>query len=223
MSLSEDLSEPLVQQPRDTARRTLAMRIAHRNRLRAERLARLHAPATAAGTDHAAPEVPAAVAATAPARQAEISRAGPEEAPVVEAMTLVQTEAAAPPPASGGSDASDALEEFLRVLSSAAPGSVAQAPAVQVPAEVLRFQRPGPEAVDEGGYIEPLAAPVCDLDRLRGAGPGLIWALQRTGIACLDDLARLEPAALVTRLGALGRLVPAATWIETARKTARTP
>ena len=72
---------------------------------------------------------------------------------------------------------------------------------------MLRFQRP-PAAAE----VEP-----CDLERLAGVGPGLVWALRRAGIRDLDALAALEPAALAARLGPIGRLVPAAAWIATAR------
>jgi predicted flap endonuclease-1-like 5' DNA nuclease len=56
-----------------------------------------------------------------------------------------------------------------------------------------------------------------DLDRLPGAGPGLIWALERAGLRRLADLAPLAPGELAARLGPLGRLVPAQAWIELAR------
>jgi predicted flap endonuclease-1-like 5' DNA nuclease len=69
---------------------------------------------------------------------------------------------------------------------------------------VLPFQRPEPPAPG-------------DLDRLPGAGPGLVWALERAGLCRLADLAPLAPAELATRLGPLGRLVPAQAWIKVAR------
>ena len=56
-----------------------------------------------------------------------------------------------------------------------------------------------------------------DLHRLPGAGPGLVWALERAGIRNLADLAGFGPPELSARLGPLGRLVPAAAWIAVAR------
>ena len=77
---------------------------------------------------------------------------------------------------------------------------------------MLHFQRP--EAPAEP---EPDAD---DLDRLPGAGPGLVAALRRAGLARLADIAPLAPEALAARLGPLGRLVPAAAWVAAARDAA---
>lgn len=175
---------------------TLAMRITQRNLQRNERLARLR-PAAPAATPAAA-EAPRETASCEPAR------AG---------LSLVET----PPPANDA-----ALEEFLQALTGglALPGQ-----AVPAGAGILRFPEPrppvAPEAAAEAGSpVEPaetVAETAPDLDRLPGAGPGLIWALQRAGIARLADLAPLEPADLAARLGPLGRLVPAAAWIAAAR------
>jgi predicted flap endonuclease-1-like 5' DNA nuclease len=150
----------------ETLRRTLAMRIAERNRLRelrAERLARLQGAA-----------VPAA-------------EAGPVRLPASDA-------------------AQDALEHFLRALAGGLAGLPPE-PAAP-PAAVLHFQRPEP------------SPPAGDLDRLPGAGPGLIWVLERAGLRSLADLAPLAAEDLAARLGPLGRLVPAETWIAAARAAA---
>jgi predicted flap endonuclease-1-like 5' DNA nuclease len=88
-----------------------------------------------------------------------------------------------------------ALEEFLRALTGDPPAP----PPPAEPGAVLSFQRQS------------------DLDRLPGAGPGLVWALERAGIRRLADLAPLDPDDLTARLGPIGRLVPAQAWIETAR------
>jgi predicted flap endonuclease-1-like 5' DNA nuclease len=106
-----------------------------------------------------------------------------------------------------GPDAADAaeaaLEGFLRALTGDRPPPPAPAPASESGA-VLRFQRP--EA--------------SDLARLPGVGPGLIWAMERAGLRRLADLAPLEPRELAARLGPLGRLVPAQSWIAAARAAA---
>ncbi len=98
-----------------------------------------------------------------------------------------------------------ALASVLHLPGSAGePASMASPAAVAapVPAAVVPFCR-APEPVPSGG-----------LDRLPGAGPGLIWSLQRAGIRSLADLAALSPEALADRLGATGGLIDLAAWIE---------
>ncbi|MBB5224419.1 putative flap endonuclease-1-like 5' DNA nuclease [Amaricoccus macauensis] len=102
-------------------------------------------------------------------------------------------------------EAETALHEFLRALTGEPPPS---APVVVEAAEVLSFQRP------ERPASSPAAS---DLERLPGVGPNLVWALEQAGIGCLADLAPLAPEELVRRLGPIGRLVPAAGWVDTAR------
>lgn len=220
----EDRPAPLAEAPRAEAsgagarpdlQQMLARRISQRTLQRTERLARLRPAAPDA--------IPAAAAAIAVPRE-----------PIRSGLGLVGT----PPPASDA-----ALEEFLRALTGglALPGGAGPAPAetgTAEPAEpergagILRFPAPQPGAPETAGTAEtpdqtgipadmPIGAPIdalaCDLDRLPGAGPGLVWALRRAGIARLPDLALLAPEALAARLGPLGRLVPAARWIEAAR------
>ncbi len=163
-------------EPSAGARRTLALRLAQRNRLRAERaerLARLHR--------------------------------GPGDAPQAAATD----------------DEGAALEEFLRALTG---GLRSEAPVVlPPPGAVLPFQRPAldtpPQAPAAPAPAQPAAAAKApDLDRLPGAGPGLVRALERAGLRRLADLAPLAPEDLAARLGPLGRLVPAAAWIAVARR-----
>ncbi len=103
-----------------------------------------------------------------------------------------------------------------------------EAPAEQIAAQALEqiLEQTGaaPAGADlgEGGAAVPGAAeapsePACDLDRLPGAGPGLVWALRRAGFARRADLAGLAPETLALRLGALGGLIPAAAWIAAAQ------
>lgn len=217
----------------EAARRTLALRIAHRNRLRAERLARLHADGPpAAAAERTAASAPSEAAASVPKPATIGARAAPASRPLPARRTAQPPEPSrAAAPLSEEDEEEAALEEFLRALSASAPppaagaspaAAAAKAPASE-PAAVLRFQRP-PESGAPGpnaglmGMTEPRAAPICDLHRLEGAGPGLIWALQRAGIACLAELAALEARDLSARLGALGGLIPAQDWIEAARR-----
>jgi predicted flap endonuclease-1-like 5' DNA nuclease len=51
-----------------------------------------------------------------------------------------------------------------------------------------------------------------DLSSLPGAGPGLIWMLQKCGIASMQDLAGADPAMLVPRLGLVGKMVNVQSW-----------
>ena len=78
-------------------------------------------------------------------------------------------------------------------------------------AAVLHFQRP---PASPGAPERDLER---DLDRLPGAGPGLVWALERAGLCRLADIAPLAPEELAAKLGPLGRLVPAQAWIDAAR------
>jgi predicted flap endonuclease-1-like 5' DNA nuclease len=208
----------------DAARKTLALRIAHRNRLRAERLARLRldpasADRSARRLQSQAPTAASSAAASSwpmlgPAAQMEPSR--PSTSPAL-SWTMA-------------GDGAAALEDLLKGLG----GEAAATPedmeplANLEPASVLPFQRPPETDPASAGaraamLSEPRAAPVCDLHKLEGAGPGLIWALQRAGIACLAELAALEAPELISRLGYLGRLVPAQVWIATARAGRENP
>ena len=123
------------------------------------------------------------------------------------AERLARLRPAAPPAAD---DAEAALEEFLRALTGGGGPAAAEAPAPE-PAAVLHFQRP---------EMMPATVPETDLDRLPGAGPGLVGALRRAGLARLADVAPLAPEALAARLGPIGRLVPAEAWVAAAREAA---
>ena len=101
------------------------------------------------------------------------------------------------------------LEVYLRGLAAPEPAPESAPEAMpEVAGAVLPFH--GPEAAS-------------DLGRLPGAGPGLVQALGRAGLARLADLARLEPEALAARLGPIGRLIPAAAWIAVARAETAAP
>jgi len=57
-----------------------------------------------------------------------------------------------------------------------------------------------------------------DLMALPGAGPGLIWMLQKCGITTLTDLAETDAAALVPKLGLVGQIVDIHGWQSFARR-----
>lgn len=57
-----------------------------------------------------------------------------------------------------------------------------------------------------------------DLTALPGAGPGLIWMLQKCGIGSLQDLAGADAAVLVPRLGLVGQIVNLQGWQQFARR-----
>jgi hypothetical protein len=54
--------------------------------------------------------------------------------------------------------------------------------------------------------------PGSNLSSLPGAGPGLIWMLQKCGIETLQDLALADPALLVPRLGLVGKIADVHGW-----------
>ncbi len=182
-------------------RQTLAMRLAERNRqraLRAERLARLR-PGALPPPEAAPGRMPEA----APGRVVEgFAEAGAGLADNPEGDRESEPDDAI--------DSAEALEAFLRALTGDRP---APPPPAAEPAAVLSFQRPERPAERERSEDPG------DLARLAGAGPGLIWALQRAGLRRLADLAPLGPEELVARLGPIGRLVPAEAWLATARAT----
>lgn len=55
-----------------------------------------------------------------------------------------------------------------------------------------------------------------DLSHLPGAGPGLIWMLQKCGIGCLADLAQADPSSLTEQLGVVGQILNVEGWIDRA-------
>jgi predicted flap endonuclease-1-like 5' DNA nuclease len=170
-------------------RQTLAMRLAEREQQRRLRAERL------------------ARLRAAPPGLAE-DPAGPPPAPesVAVAESVAEPVAEPAPAAADAEDAAAALEEFLRALTGGAKPAPAPAPGSELgPAAVLHFQRPAS------------GAPGRDLDRLPGAGPGLVRALERAGLRRLADIAPLAPEELAARLGPIGRLVPAQAWIDAAR------
>jgi predicted flap endonuclease-1-like 5' DNA nuclease len=175
-----------------TPRQTLAMRMAERRRLRSDRAERLARLTSAFAEPRAEP-----CAESRAERPAEPPEPRPAPAP------LAFPPVGAAPPTASERDAAAALEEFLRSLTQGLAGGAPAAPAA--PGEVLPF---------------PAREAPCDLERLEGVGPGLLWLLRRAGIAALADLAALEPEALATRLGPVGRLVPARAWIAAARGAA---
>jgi predicted flap endonuclease-1-like 5' DNA nuclease len=144
---------------------------------------------------------------------------------------------AAAPDAAAPADAA-AMQDFLTRLTGGLglSGWTPSEPAADAPPPVSRAVLPFPAPVAVSTPPPPAAAPepeetapedlealataleaACDLDRLPGAGPGLVWALRRAGLRRLDDLAGLEPEDLAERLGPVGLLVPLERWIGVAR------
>jgi predicted flap endonuclease-1-like 5' DNA nuclease len=208
MALTEDRLPPVADRAAERDLPDPAAARARLRALRAERLARLHAAPAPEPAPIPIPEAPPAASAAGPA-----PRPAPEDL--------------ADP---------DALVAFLRALTGdAEPHTEPLDAPRETPrpaAEVLHFHRPVPvdpvpdppaaEAAPEPKATPaetPAETPVPagDLDRLPGVGPGLVWALGQAGITRLADLAPLAPEDLAARLGPLGQLVPAATWIAAAR------
>ena len=140
-------------------------------------------------------------------------------------------------PDAGSPADADAMQDFLTRLTGGlglsgwTPAPRAAPAGTPVSRAVLPFPGPVPAPAEPPGAgpepspaspedLDALAAALeaaCDLDRLPGAGPGLVWALRRAGLRRLDDLARLEPGDLAERLGPVGLLVPLERWIGVAR------
>jgi hypothetical protein len=57
----------------------------------------------------------------------------------------------------------------------------------------------------------------CDLGKLPGAGPGLIWMLGQCGVSSLADLALCDNDELSERLGVVGELLDVQQWIRFAQ------
>lgn len=210
------LREDLIEEDRcGTARRTLAMRIAQRNRLRAERLARLR-PAPEPEPPMPVPDMTAPPGSALEEFLRALTRAPDRPA----ACAVPAARAAADPVPAPAPEPEHDASDFDADMAAAGPDTV---PGMETgfepdPAAVLPFERRAAAACEE---TQPVSGGMsCDLDRLDGAGPGLIWALRRAGLMSLADVAALEPAALAARLGPLGRLVPAQAWIDTARAAA---
>jgi predicted flap endonuclease-1-like 5' DNA nuclease len=198
------LRDDLIEEDRcGTARRTLAMRIAQRNRLRAERLARLRPAADPE------PPMPAPDMTAPPGSALEEFLRALTRAPERPAACAVPAPRIAAAPVSAPDFDIDPDMDADTVLG-------AEAGFEPAPTAVLPFERRAVEAAVVAAP-PPGAAGDCDLATLDGAGPGLVWALRRAGLATLADVAALEPEALAARLGPLGRLVPARAWVEAAR------
>ena len=58
---------------------------------------------------------------------------------------------------------------------------------------------------------------------LPGAGPGLVWMLQKAGITSLHDLAQADAAQLRRAMGRIGHLVDVPFWIDCAAKATCAP
>lgn len=63
----------------------------------------------------------------------------------------------------------------------------------------------------------------CELARLPGAGPGLVWMLAQCHVTTLKELALRRPDELSAQLGVVGQIVDVAQWIEFAESEAHLP
>lgn len=91
---------------------------------------------------------------------------------------------------------------------------------------VMRGAQSNSVGMDASMSPQALGATVAqgsDLATLPGAGPGLIWMLQKCGIASLEDLAVADAATLVPRLGLVGRIVNVQGWQRYAQRQVGLP
>lgn len=196
-------------------RQTLAMRLAERSRMRAqraERLARLRPGPEAGPLAPVAPPVavpvPLPAAGDAEAALEDFLRALTGGVPLPPAQS--ETEPAAVLPFQRAEAERSTAEDAAAASDAASDSGLAAA---------LREIAPQAAARGETGGATGAArtVPPADLDRLPGVGPGLVGALERAGLARLADIAPLAPAELAARLGPIGRLVPTESWVATAR------
>ncbi len=61
-----------------------------------------------------------------------------------------------------------------------------------------------------------------DLACLPGAGPGLVWMLNASGVHSLQDLAQQDPATLAEKLGVVGQIINVDHWVTLAKAGPRT-
>ena len=86
-------------------------------------------------------------------------------------------------------------------------------PSAKEPAEVE------PSALSDEIADETRPEPGGDLDRLPGAGPGLIWMLNQCDIFTLSDLSRHDADDLSRKLGVVGQILDVSSWISFASTT----
>lgn len=67
-------------------------------------------------------------------------------------------------------------------------------------------------AMSDGGQEVPKVA-ASDLNKLPGAGHGLIWMLEQCGITSLQDLADSDAETLTPQLGIVGQILNVESWI----------
>lgn len=71
--------------------------------------------------------------------------------------------------------------------------------------------------VEEGVAAVKEAVSDSELASLPGAGPGLVWALQKCGVHSMKDLAESDPEILTQRLNLIGQLLDLKGWIRMAQ------
>lgn len=193
---ASEATDPSARAGAPAPRQTLAMRLAERSRMRAqraERLARLRP----------GPETPMAAPVAAPiAVPVPLPAAGDAEAALEDFLRALT--GGVPLPPAQPQEAAEVLP-FQRVQEDAGPEGAAKSGRDAALREIAP-QRATTQAITPA-----------DLDRLPGVGPGLVGALERAGLARLADIAPLAPTELAARLGPIGRLVPTESWIATAR------
>ena len=92
-------------------------------------------------------------------------------------------------------------------------------PTDPAPTQPTNVPVPLAEAPATQGEVQVAKPQSSDLATLPGAGPGLIWMLQQCGIQTLEDLAQIDAAALVPKLGLVGQLLNVDIWQDFARQT----
>jgi len=99
------------------------------------------------------------------------------------------------------------------------PASAPQPPDPQEPDPAAHDTQAaaGFEASDNNDSKEATEAAPSDLSRLAGAGAGLVWMLQQSGVHSLAELAEADAETLSDKLGLVGQLLDMPAWIAQAR------
>lgn len=87
------------------------------------------------------------------------------------------------------------------------------------PLASLILTNPAQRALEQ--VAPPVPQPLGDLALLPGAGPGLIWMLNKCGIFCLEDMACADAATLTPKLGLVGQIVNVPAWLRFAQRHVR--
>lgn len=96
----------------------------------------------------------------------------------------------------------------------------------EAPAEEKEPEDTEAKAADDAAELGPdtpeQLKPESDLFQIPGAGPGLVWMLEKCGIRTLEDLSQADASALRQELGLVGEILDTQHWIDFAQQQINT-